>query len=109
MGGLISFIKKREKEKGKENSLPATSLNLHLGETVLPDGHIRSHAVLAVVEEDDHAVGVHALAGIEFVVFEASEDLLGKGARLGLEVLDLLFGLALALELFLYGLHVACL
>jgi hypothetical protein len=34
-------------------------LDLHLGEAVLPDGNVRSDTILAVVEEDDHAVGVH--------------------------------------------------
>jgi hypothetical protein len=83
------------------------SLNLHLLETVLPDGHEGGNTVLAVVEEDDHAVGVHGLAGEELVVLEVGNDLLGVARSLGLEVLNGGVVGALGLETLLDGLHVA--
>lgn len=64
-------------------------LDLHLGQTVLPDGDEWGDTVLAVVEEDDHAVGVHALASVKLVVLEVGDDLLSKALGLALEVLDL--------------------
>lgn len=85
------------------------NLDLGLLEAVLPDNDVRGGAVLAVVEEDNHAVGVHGLAGVELPVLELGEDdVLGEGTGLGLEVLDLLVRLALLLEGVLDGLHVAC-
>ena len=85
------------------------NLDLGLLEAVLPDDNVGGGAVLAVVEEDNHAVGVHGLAGVELPVLELGEDdVLGEGTGLGLEVLDLLGGLALLLEGGLDGLHVAC-
>jgi hypothetical protein len=53
-------------------------LNLHLDQTVLPDSHVGRHAVLAVIEENDHAIGVHGLADEELVVLEVGDDLLGE-------------------------------
>jgi hypothetical protein len=82
-------------------------LNLHLGETVLPDSNVRSDAVLAVVEEDNHAVGVHGLASEELVVLEVGDNLLGVGGSTLLEGGDLLGGGTPLLELGLDGLHVA--
>jgi hypothetical protein len=89
-------------------SFTSFHLNLHLGQTVLPDGDERSDAVLAVVEEDNHAVGVHRLAGVELVVLEVADDLLGETLSLGLEVLDLRLVGTLCLERLLDGLHVTC-
>lgn len=63
-------------------------LDLHLLETMLPDGDVRGSTILAVVEEDDHAVGVHGLASEEFIVLEVANDLLGVAGSLGLELLD---------------------
>jgi hypothetical protein len=83
-------------------------LNLHLGKTVLPDGDERGDTILAVVEEDDHAVGVHRLSGVELVVLEVGDDLLGEALSLGLAVLDLGLVSTLGLESLLNGLHVAC-
>ncbi|KAI3488803.1 hypothetical protein L1887_47144 [Cichorium endivia] len=56
-----------------------TRLDLGLAEAVLPEDEVRGHAVLAVVEESDHALGVHGLAGEELPVAEGADDLLGKG------------------------------
>jgi hypothetical protein len=85
-----------------------TILNLHLGKTVLPDGDVRRDTILTVVEEDNHAVGVHRLAGEELVVLEVADDLLGEALSLGLEILDLGLVSTLGLESLLNGLHVAC-
>jgi len=92
----------------KYMSLPLHGLDLHLGQTVLPDGNVRSDTILAVVEEDDHAIRVHRLADEEFVVLEATNYLLSEGTSLGLEVFDLFVGGALFLELRLDRLHIAC-
>jgi len=75
---------------------------------VLPDGNVGCYTVLAVVEEDDHAVGVHGLASEELVVLEVANDFLGVGSGLGLKVLDLGRISTLLLEGLLDGLHVAC-
>ena len=74
---------------------------------MLPDGNVGGDTVLAVVEEDDHAIGVHGLASEEFVVLEVGNDLLGVGSSTLLELSDLLGGGTLLLELGLDGLHVA--
>lgn len=74
---------------------------------MLPDDNVGSGAVLAVVEKNNHAVGVHGLAGEEFVVLEATDDLLGVALSLALEVLDGGLISALGLEGFLDSLHVA--
>ena len=86
---------------------PRENLNLHLGKTVLPDGNVGGDTVLAVVEEDDHAIGVHGLASEELVVLEVGDDLLGVTGSTLLESGDLLGGGALLLELGLDHLHVA--
>jgi hypothetical protein len=83
-------------------------LDLHLLETVLPDGNEGCDAVLAVVEEDDHTIRVHGLASVELVVLEVGDDLLGETRGLGLEVLDGGLVSALVLEGLLNCLHVAC-
>ena len=75
---------------------------------MLPDCNVRSDTVLTVVEEDDHAVGVHGLAGEELVVFEVANDFLGVGSGLGLKVLDGGIIGTLGLEGLLDCLHVAC-
>jgi hypothetical protein len=82
-------------------------LNLLCDQTVLPDGDEGGGTVLAVVEEDNHAVRVHRLAGVELVVLEVANDLLGETLSLGLEVLDLCLVGTLGLERLLDGLHVA--
>lgn len=64
---------------------------------------------LPVVEQSNHAIGVHGLASVELEVLEVGQDgLLDKllGARL--KGLDLSLVLAELLELGLDGLHVAC-
>jgi hypothetical protein len=86
---------------------PRENLNLHLGETVLPDGNVGGDTVLTVVEEDDHAIGVHGLASEELVVLEVGDDLLGVTGSTLLESGDFLGGGALLLELGLDHLHVA--
>jgi hypothetical protein len=63
-------------------------------------------AILAVVEEDDHAVGVHGLAGEELPVLERADNLLGEGLGTSLELLDLLVRGVVGLHLLLDGLHV---
>lgn len=87
-------------------SLLTAVLNLHLGETVLPDSDVRSDPILAVVEEDDHSIGVHLLANEELVVLEVADDLLSVCAGLGLEILDGGLVGALGLHGFLDFLHV---
>jgi hypothetical protein len=84
------------------------NLDLHLRQAMLPDSNIRRDTVLAVVEQDNHAIRVHGLADEELVVFEVADDLLGVGAGLGLEGLDFFFGGILSLERFLDLLHVGC-
>ena len=74
---------------------------------MLPDGDVGGDAVLAVVEEDNHAIGVHGLASEELEVLEVGDDLLGEGGSTLLEGGDLLGGGTLLLELSLDGLHVA--
>jgi hypothetical protein len=75
---------------------------------VLPDGNEGGDTVLAVVEEDDHAVGVHGLAGVELVVLEVGDNLLGVTGSTLLEGGDLLGGSTVLQELSLDSLHVAC-
>lgn len=75
---------------------------------MLPDGNVGCDTILAVVEEDDHAIGVHGLAGEELVVLEVADDLLSVARGLGLEVLDGGLVSALLLEAILDCLHVAC-
>jgi hypothetical protein len=101
------FVKVKDPNRLKPQ-LVYLHLNLHLSQAVLPDSNVRGDTILAVVEEDDHAVGVHRLAGEELVVLEVANDLLGKALGLGLEILDLCLVGALCLEGLLYGLHVAC-
>lgn len=74
---------------------------------MLPDGNVGGGAVLAVVEEDDHAIRVHGLAGEELVVLEVGDDLLGIRASLGLEFGDGGVVGTLGLESLLDPLHVA--
>lgn len=103
-------------------------LDLHLGETVLPNNDIGSGTVLTVVEEDNpedfklannlayttnnwtnylHGIGIHALASVELVILEVGDQLiLDKVGSASLESLDLLGGLASLLELSLDSLHV---
>lgn len=64
-----------------------SSLDLHLGETVLPDNDERCSAILAVVHENNHAIGIHRLAGVELVVLEATEDLLCESTAVHLSVI----------------------
>jgi len=75
---------------------------------MLPHGDVGRDAVLAVVEEDDHAVGIHALADQELVVLEVVDDLLREGLRAGLELLDLLRRRPLLAQRLLHLLHVCC-
>jgi hypothetical protein len=63
-------------------------------------------AILAVVEKDNHAIGVHGLAGEELPVLEGADNLLGEGLSTSLELLDLLVGGVVGLHLLLDGLHV---
>jgi len=81
-------------------------LDLHSNQAVFPDSDIWCSAVLAVVEEDDHAVWVHGFADEELVVLEFTDDLLGEALGARLEFLDLFLGSALFLEAFLDLLHV---
>jgi hypothetical protein len=84
-----------------------SSLHLHLLEAVLPRNDIRGGTILAVVEEDDHPIGVHGLAGEKLKVLELGEDdILGVRLGLGLELLDLILRLPDLLEMLLDGLHV---
>ena len=61
--------------------------------------------ILAVVEEGDHAIGVHVLASVELKVLEVGNDLLGEGLSTLFEGLHT-FRLVL-LKVSLNGLHVA--
>jgi hypothetical protein len=91
----------------RPRALSRPSLNLHLLETVLPDGNVGGDTILAVVEEDNHAVGVHGIAGEELVVLEVGNDLLSELLGSSLELLDGLLVSALVLERLLDRLHVA--
>jgi hypothetical protein len=51
----------------------AETLDLHLGETVLPGDDVGGDTILAVVEENDHSVGVHGLASVKLVVLEVGQ------------------------------------
>jgi hypothetical protein len=90
------------------NSSTPSHLHLHLGETVLPHGDVGGDTVLAVVEKDNHAVGVHRLASEELVVLEVADNLLSEALGLALKVLDLGLVGTLCLKSLLDGLHVAC-
>ena len=61
-------------------------------------------ATYAVVEEGNHAVGVHALASVELVVLEVADNLLRESLSGLLELINLIR--AGLLELGLDGLHV---
>lgn len=74
---------------------------------MLPDGDVRGDTILAVVEEDNHAVGVHGLASEELVVLEVGDNLLGIRGSALLESSDLLGRGTLLLKLGLDSLHVA--
>ena len=67
---------------------------------------IKLTAVLTVVEENDHAVGVHGLAGEELPVLEGTDNLLGESLGTSLELLDLIIGSTLGLHVLLDLLHV---
>jgi hypothetical protein len=54
------------------------NLKLLLGNTILEEGEVRSGTILTVVQQGDHAIGIHALTSVEFVVLEVTEDLLDK-------------------------------
>ena len=74
---------------------------------MLPDGNEGGNTVLTVVEEDDHAIGVHGLADQELVVLEVANNLLGESLGTLLESGDLVGAGALLGELGLDSLHVA--
>lgn len=98
--------------------------NLHLAETVFPDGNVGSNTVLAVVHEDNpkhisedllicivdnlHSVNIHGLASVEIVVLEVTDNLLGIRCSAFLESRDLLITGSLGLHGFLDLLHVFC-
>jgi hypothetical protein len=63
-------------------------------------------AILTVVEEDDHAIGVHGLAGEELPVLEGTDNLLGESLSTSLELLNLLVRGAVGLHGLLDLLHV---
>jgi len=86
---------------------PATRLNLHLRQAVLPDSHERRDPILAVVKQNDHSIGVHGLADEKLVVLEAGNNLFGKGGCSFLKLLDLVLTATLLLHAFLDRLHVA--
>lgn len=73
---------------------------------MLPNSDERSGTVLTVVEEDNHAIGVHGLASQELVVLEVGDDLLGESLSTLLKRLDLVR--VVLLEVCLDLLHVAC-
>jgi hypothetical protein len=93
----------RERSKTAEDEI----LNLHLGETVLPENDVGGGTILTEVEEGDHAIGILGLAGVELEVLEVGEESLldpGLGVLLKLSNGGLI---TLLLELGLDGLHVA--
>ena len=101
-----------------------SSLDLHLGQTVLPDRDVGSDTILAVVHEDDprsplvagshldirggnsHSIRVHGLANVEVVVLEVGNNLLGKSLSALLKRSDLFIGSVLRLQRLLHLLHV---
>ena len=103
------------------------ALDLHLLETMLPDGNVWSHTILSVVQENDpiesilvkntqrrstsrlhdiHSIGIHRLADIEVVILDVRNDLLRKRLGTGLELLDRIIAGATVLECGLDLLHV---
>jgi hypothetical protein len=72
----------------------------------LTEAAVRGGSILAVVEENNHAVRVHGLAGVELPVLEGADNLLGEGLSTSLELLDLVVGGVSGLHLLLDGLHV---
>ena len=102
----------------------ASRLELDLLEAILPEGKVgcgemlikvqalmyrvsrrTGDAVLAVVEERNHAIGIHFFANVELIVLEVGNDLLGEGLSTLFEGLHT-FRLVL-LKVSLNGLHVA--
>jgi hypothetical protein len=63
-------------------------------------------AILAVVEENGHAVGVHGLSSVKLPVLEVGNNLLGKGRGTSLKRLDFLIRGAVGLHRLLDLLHV---
>jgi hypothetical protein len=102
--------------------MTAICLDLHLGETMLPDSHIGSDTILTVVHEENpiygqqssylgrrqhsHSIRVHRLADVEIIVLEVAHNLLGKRGGALLECGDLLIGSSLRLQCLLDLLHV---
>jgi hypothetical protein len=74
---------------------------------VLPEDGVGGDAILTVVKEDDHSIGVHGLAGVELELLEVGKelllDILGSAV---LESLDLFLRSILLLEGGLNALHV---
>lgn len=66
------------------------------------DARLTGDTILAVVEEGNHAIGVHGLANVELVVLEVGDDFLGVSLGLLLKVWLLVLG-----ERGLDSLHVA--
>lgn len=67
----------------------------------------RKTHILAVVEENDHSIGVHGLADEELVILEVGNNLLGVTSSTLLESGDLFIGGAVGLHGLLDLLHVA--
>lgn len=83
-------------------------LDLHLLQTVLPEGSIRGDTILTEVNQDMHGIAIHRLAHQDVVVVVVGQDLLDGSGGLGLELLDRLLGGTLLLELVVDTLDVGC-
>ena len=104
----ISILKRQpQAPHSRVTCLPPHS-NLLLLQAMLPHGDKGRNAILAVVEQDDHAVGIHALANQELVVLEVVDDLLREGLRARFELLDLFGRRSPLAQRFLHLLHVCC-
>lgn len=70
-----------------------TLLNLLHLDTSVPDHDVGGDTIGAVVEEDNHTLGVHGLTSVEVEVLDVGEDsLLDEGLGLALPLLDRLGG-----------------
>ena len=95
-----------KKSNQSNNVISKPHLDFLLLETVLPDCNIRSDAILAVIQQHNHAIRIHALANQEFKILEVGHNLLGICLRTRLKSLDLFLTRAFLLKAFLDLLHV---
>lgn len=96
----------KKKSNQSNNVISKPHLDFFLLETMLPDSNIRRDAILAVIQQYNHAIRIHALTNQELVILEAAHNLFGICLRARLKSLDLFIARAFLLEPFLDLLHV---